>query len=563
MSLAIPTSLPSARRFPVWMSLLAIAVAVGGSMLAYSWFRGVGPAAAIAGGNYQPAAVIDLDVRLTKDGELQAVNNIDVVNKVEGLNTIQELVKEGTFVHKGDVLVTLDASNIQKNYDQSLLDLQAAEAALSAAREAKEIQESTNAANLQQADVALEVAKLDLREYTEGVAPSAADEAQTKVRMAEIMLKNKQEDLAITRNLFAKGFVTAVDVKKGELDVLTCENDLKKAQTDEKVLVEYTKAKDLATKRSAVAQGQSAVERTKKENAANLNKLEAALISAEQTLNLRKQLTAKLKDQLENCVIKAPSDGLVVYASSSDRSGNDPIKEGGNVRLQQVLCRLPDTTQMKAVIRVQEGQVSKLRVDDNNPMRATVNIVGFKKPIGASVSKISVLSDSSQRWWNPDLKEYPVELVLDETPANCKPGLGTQVEVLIERRPHVVAVPLTSIFSQGNQSFVFVRSPAAGDPRPVEVRIGATNDTHAEITSGLSGGEDVLLLQPGQGRLLLERAGVKVLPTTRPGDLPNKPQRKRNANAGKAEGKKVTVAPGAAPAIGKSAEAALPTESAR
>ena len=84
-----------------------------------------------------------------QDGELQAVNNIDVVNKVEGLNTIQELVKEGTFVHKGDVLVTLDASNIQKNYDQSLLDLQAAEAALSAAREAKEIQESTNSANLQ------------------------------------------------------------------------------------------------------------------------------------------------------------------------------------------------------------------------------------------------------------------------------------------------------------------------------------------------------------------------------------------------------------------------------
>ena len=59
------------------------------------------------------------------------------------MNTIQELVKEGTFVHKGDVLVTLDSSNIQKNYDQSLLDLQAAEAALSAAKEAKEIQEAT------------------------------------------------------------------------------------------------------------------------------------------------------------------------------------------------------------------------------------------------------------------------------------------------------------------------------------------------------------------------------------------------------------------------------------
>jgi HlyD family secretion protein len=532
---ALPTVSSPIRRFPLWLVLSAVLVVGAGGYLAVTRIQwgGSGPAFI---GNYQPSVVMDLDVRLTKDGELQAVNNIDVVNKVEGINTIQELVKEGTFVHKGDVLVTLDASNIQKNYDQSMLDLQAAEAALSAAKEAKEIQESTNVANLQQADVALEVAKLDLREYVDGVSPAAEEDGETKVKMAEIMLENKVQDLAITRNLFAKGFVTAVDVKKGELDVLTCQNDLKKAHSDLNVLKVYTKAKDLATKRSAVAQAEQTVERTKKENAANLNKLVAALLSAEQTLNLRNQLTAKLKEQLEHCTIKAPSDGLVVYASSSDRSGNDPIKEGGTVRLQQVLCRLPDTSSMKAVIRVQEGQVSKLRVDDNNPMRGTVNIVGFKKPIGANVARISVLADSSQRFWNPDLKEYPVDLVLDETPENVKPGLSATVEVLIERRNHVIAVPLTSIYAQGNQSFVFVRSPN-GDPHPVEVKMGATNDTHAEIVSGLSAGQDVLLLQPGQGRGLLEKAGIKVQPTARPGDTPNNPKRgKRQGGGAKAEG---------------------------
>jgi HlyD family secretion protein len=527
--ISIPTSPASVRRFPWWMTLAAATAVTAVAFLAYSFFRSGGSSVTISG-SYQPAQVMDLDVRLTKDGELQAVNNIDVVNKVEGVNTIQELVKEGTFVHKGDVLVTLDSSNIQKNYDQSLLDLQAAEAALSAAQEAKEIQIATNVANIQEAELGLEVAKLDLKEYIEGVSPQAKDEAQTKLEMAKIMVQNKEQDLAITRNLFAKGFVTAVDVKKGELDLITVQNDLKKAETDLKVLLEYTRAKDMATKKNAVAQAEQKLELTRKENAANLNKLNADLVSKQQTLLLRKQLTAKLKDQLENCIIKAPADGLVVYASSSDRSGNDPIKEGGTVRLQQVLCRLPDTSQMKAVIRVQEGQVVKLRVDDNNPMRATVNVVGFKKPIGASVSKISVLSDSSQRWWNPDIKEYPVELVLDETPANAKPGLNAQAEILIDRRPHVVAVPLTSIYSQGNQSFVFVRN-SVGDPRPMEVKIGATNESHAEILSGLTVGDDVLLLQPGQGRLLLEKAGIKVQPTTRPGDVPNKPQRKRGNGA--------------------------------
>lgn len=506
------------------------AMVLGGlAYLAYAMTH-TGPAVSTFAGNFQPATLMDLDVRYTKDGELQAVNNIEVVNKVEGINTIQELIKEGTIVHKGDVLVTLDSSTIQRNYDQSLLDLRAAEAALSAAKEAKEIQEATNVAILQEATLGAEVARLDLKEYIDGVAPQATAEAQTKLKMAEIMVKNKEEDLAITRNLFGRGFVTAVDVKKGELEVLTVQNDLKKAETDLKVLTDYTAAKNLATKKSAVAQAESKVERTRKENAANLNKFVADLEAKAQTLTLRTQATAKLKEQLENCTIKAPASGLVVYASSSDRSGADPIKEGGNVRLQQVICRLPDTSAMKAVIRVQEGQVSKLRVDDNNPMRATVTVVGFKKPIGASVSKISVLADSAQRWWNPDLREYPVELLLDDTPAGSKPGLGAQVEVLIERRSKVVGVPLTCVYAQGTQSFVFVRA-ANGDPRPVEVKIGATNDTHAEIVSGVSDGEDVLLLQPGQGRVLLERAGIKVQPTTRPGDV-NKPARGKRIAGG-------------------------------
>jgi multidrug efflux pump subunit AcrA (membrane-fusion protein) len=529
MSLAVTPSspsIPASRRKPLWIYPVAALVLAGVAYLAVTKFR-PGPAVSAFAGNYQPAVVMDLDVRLNKDGELQAVNNIDVINKVEGRNLIQTLVQEGTFVHKGDVLVTLDSSDIQKTYDQSLLDLQAAEANLAAAKEALEIQISTNNANLMQAQVGLEVAQLDLREYTEGTSKAAEEEGATKVKMAQIMLENKEQDLAITRNLFGKGFVTAVDVKKAELDVLTCQNDLAKAKSDLNVLREYTKAKDLATKRNAVAQAEKLVERTKKENAANVNRYNAALVAAEQTLRLRKALTANLKEQLDNCTIKAPGDGLVVYSSSSDRSGLEPIKEGGTVRNQQVLCRLPDTNTMKAVIRVQEGQVSRLRVDENNPMRAMVNVVGFKKPIGASVTKIAVLADSSQRWWNPDLREYPVELVLDETPPNCKPGLGCQVELLVERRPKVLAVPLTAIYAHGNQSFVFVRQ-AIGDPKPVEVKVGATNETHAEINGPVAAGSDVLLLQPGQGRALLEKAGIKLQPTTRPGEIA-KPTKTRTA----------------------------------
>ena len=248
---ALPTvSSSSARQFPIWLLLSGAVVVAGAAFLVYARVFG-GERSARSSGTTSRPHCMDLDVHLNKDGELQAVNNIDVVNKVEGRSLIQTLVPEGTSVHKGDVLVTLDSSDIQKTYDQSLLDLQAAEANLSAAKEGA----GNPDLDQQREHDAGGGRPRGWRSSTSASTPRARrrpprKRSRTKVKMAEIMLKNKEEDLAITRNLFGKGFVTAVDVKKGELDVLTCQNDLKKAESDLNVLRQYTKAKDLATKRT-------------------------------------------------------------------------------------------------------------------------------------------------------------------------------------------------------------------------------------------------------------------------------------------------------------------------
>src|SRR5690242_18308159 len=102
--------------------------------------------APIRPGMYYPATLMDLDIKIAKDGELQAVNNIDIVNRVEGMNTIQQIVKEGATVKKGEVICVIDSSNIRQKLDTNALELQKAESDLTAAGEANEIQVSTNAA---------------------------------------------------------------------------------------------------------------------------------------------------------------------------------------------------------------------------------------------------------------------------------------------------------------------------------------------------------------------------------------------------------------------------------
>jgi hypothetical protein len=64
---------------------------------------------------------------------------------------------------------------------------------------------------------------------------------------------------------------------------------------------------------------------------------------------------------------------------------------------------------------------------------------------------------------------------------------------------------------------VFVKRPS-GLPKPVKVKVGKTNETHAEIAGGVEEGAEVVVLQVGQGRQLLEAAGIADNPTTQPAE---------------------------------------------
>jgi len=386
----------------------------------------------------------------------------------------------------------------------------------------KEIQELQNAANLEAAESALTLAGLDLKQYSQGTYPQQSADAKTNLEMARITLRNSEEDLAQTRSLYEKGFVTGADVQKSELAVTTARNGVAKAETALTVLSDYAHKMDSASKVNAVAQSEQRLIRTQRENASNLSQKIADLQAKTQQLEVKKRQLEALQAQLAACTIKAPADGMVVYATSGDRNAQNPIQEGAQVRDRQQLFRLPDLSQMKAVVRVSEGQVSKLAAGQ----RASVRIVGVPQSINGTIDKISVLADSGQRWWNPDLKEYPVDVLLDETPSNLKPGVGCAVTLYTARLEDVLAVPLASLYAAGEDRYVFVR---AGDqPKPVKIKIGQSNETHVEIVDGLALGQDVVILQSGQGRKLLEQAGISVRPATQPGEGR---RRKREASA--------------------------------
>lgn len=500
------------------MPLLKWALRVGGPLLLAAgaasgyWLyasRGGTRAEGVSTTSFHAVSKMDLEVILRVNGELQAVESTDIACEVEGSTTIVEIVKEGTFVRKGDVLIVLDSANIRQRIEDTTLDLQKAENDLVNARELREIQISKNDADLEAATVALRLAQLDLKQYLEGTYPQSLADAQTTLEMARITLKNREEELAQSRALFAKGFVTATEIKKSELELTNARNAVAKAETALAVLTQYTHEMNLASKKNALAQAEQRLVRTRRENASNLSQRDADVRAKEQALDLIRRRMERLQQQLEACTIKAPEDGMVVYATSGDRNAQNLIQEGATVRERQALLRLPDTSRMKAVVRLNEAQVPRVR----EGLRATVRVVGVPTPLTGRITRISVLADSGSRWWNPDSKEFPVDVALDSTPPGLKPGMGAQVEILVDRVDQVLAVPLAAVYSVGRDAYVFVSDGQRLQPR--KVQIGRTNDTHAQVSDGLQGGERVKLLEAGEGRTLLEQAGINPEPTTR------------------------------------------------
>ena len=80
-----------ARRW--WPTALALAGVIGTGAYALNWYVSR-PVVTSVVGTYFTVVPMDLAISIKKDGDLQAVNNIDIICDVEGTSRIQTIVKE-------------------------------------------------------------------------------------------------------------------------------------------------------------------------------------------------------------------------------------------------------------------------------------------------------------------------------------------------------------------------------------------------------------------------------------------------------------------------------------
>jgi RND family efflux transporter MFP subunit len=445
------------------------------------------------------AAQEKLRIAVVESGQLKAARSTDIYCKLRGGATILELVDEGVKVSEGDVVVRLDAKNLEDDLTAQKIKYQNALAARIQAEKAHAIQESKNQSDTDKAALDKELAKTDLDKYIEGDFPLKQKEAESNVKLAESELLTADKKAKETKQLVELDFAAETELQGDELDLQRCEVAKSMAIEKGKLLEKFEKPRQVQVLESDVRAKDAELDRVKLRCEADIAQKLADWESKKATFDLEESKLAELEQQLVNTTILAPTAGLVVYplnqgGGMGGRGGSDRdrVEEGATVRENQLLLSLPDTSEMVVSVNVHESAVDKVRV--GQPAIVMIDAATDRSFLG-KVTFVAPLPDTQNQWLNPDLKVYRCEITLEGGAVGLKPGMSASAEIIIDELPDAIALPIHAVYRRGDHYFVYVVA-AEGKAAIREVKLGLHNDQRVAISEGLAAGEKVYLSVP-------------------------------------------------------------------
>lgn len=433
-------------------------------------------------------------VTVTERGQLDSLNNVTLSSKVKGYTTILSIVPEGTMVKAGDLVCELDSALLVDKEKQQQIQVTQAEAELLQAKENVAIQKTQNESDNSAADLALELARLDLEKFKEGESQRDINIKEGAITKAREDLQRAEENFGFSKRIAKKGYKNQNDVEADRITVVKAEIDLEIAKEDLKVEKEYVQKRKRKELEEDVKEKVRNRERVRRKGIATLAQFEAKFKASQLTYEVEKSQHERMLEQIEACKLIAPQNGQVVYANQSNSrrgNGEDVIQEGTEVRERQSIIQLPDFSQMKVDARIHESKISLIR----QSLPVDIRVDAFPDEIyQGEVDQISSVPISSN-WMRPDLKEYKASIKILPNGSDItklKPGLTAEIEIRIEERDNVLQVPVQAVISIGNDRYIFVVTPD-GTPVRKAIQIGQASDTMIEILDGIKEGNEVVL----------------------------------------------------------------------
>jgi HlyD family secretion protein len=247
----------------------------------------------------------------------------------------------------------------------------------------------------------------------------------------------------------------------------------------------------ISTLNSSLKKIRDTIDDLEKNSPLQIRDAELAIQTARNNLTKTEDALSDAKENLENCSIYAPFDGII---------SDVKVKKGDTVSTATILATIVAKKKI-AEITLNEIDAAKVKVDQ----KVTLTFDALPDlTLTGKVTEIDTVGTVSQ-----GVTSYGVKIALDTDDERIKPGMSVNAEIVVEVKPDVLTLPNSAIKSEGNSRYVqLIDAPEEIKkklkigtsivlPKEVKiknqpVKIGISSETMTEILSGVSEGDIVI-----------------------------------------------------------------------
>ena len=410
-------------------------------------------------------------------GEMQSSNNTVVECEIERLSVVVQgrsitsggstrilkIIPDGTKVKKNDVLCVLDSSEFEELSRLQRINVERA------------------TADHLEAEMNLEVAKIALEEYRLGTAKQRVQSLKGQIALAQTDSFRLTGRLDWSRKMLNKGYLSKNAVRMEELSLQRADLQLTQSQIALNTFEKFSQPK---AEHSLQVRIQS---------------LSRVLMYEDSRLERHKDRLKTYEKQIEKCTVRAPNDGIAVYANEND--GDTRIEEGAEVRQGQDLFYLPDLDHMQVMARLSESVVEKVRPG----MKVRIMVEALSgRVFDGHVERIAQFPIPPSSWRSSqEVRNYYCLVIVDNPSMDLRPGLNSEIKVLTESNQEKLVISPEVVQVEGDKSYCFVRLPDGRfEKRQIKSRTSAPDTL--EVVAGLNEGEEVVW-QPRRHESLAEQ----------------------------------------------------------
>ena len=436
-----------------------------------------------------------LTIAVTSGGSIQSRDKVVISSELEGNNTVIWVITEGVNVQPGDLLLEFDASDLVEKRNEQEIAVANAEANLIIAEEKLGITEGDCEAALLDREVDQMLANMALEKYQKGDYPQQVRQYDADIALADEELKRAVEKLEWSERLAKEGFLTRTELQADELALQRKKLDLEMSMTKINVLTNYTVLQQRSTLESTRRRAERALARVKWQNKAALRQVETEVNARTRERDRATNRLEELNFQISKSKIYAPTNGMILYASTVQIASRKwwikPLEVGSMAVERQELIYIPIESGMVVEVMIPEASLNK--IDTGMPARVKIDAFPGRVFDGRLV-KIGILPDGQSAQLNPDLKLYKCEIECDFKDVKIRPGMSCDVELIKEAYEDALYVPVQCVVRVEGVPRVYVNDDGEWVPRIV--RVGLDNNRMIHVLEGVRAGEEVMLAPP-------------------------------------------------------------------